>query len=47
VEQRIKEVENRIRAAEPKYPGGKTDRELRDISDKIVRGHAWEKHKSY
>jgi SPP1 gp7 family putative phage head morphogenesis protein len=46
VEQRIKEVEDRIRAAEPKNLGGKTDKEIRDIAEKIAKGHAWEKHKN-
>ena len=44
VEQRIKEVEDRIRAAEPKNLGGKTDREIRDIAEKLTKGHALEKH---
>ena len=44
VEQRIKEVEDRIRAAEPKNLGGKTDREIRDLAQKIARGHGLENH---
>jgi hypothetical protein len=44
VEQRIKEVEDRIRAAEPKNLSGKTDREIRDLAEKIAKGHSWDKH---
>ena len=42
----IEKMETQVKEAAPKNPTGKTDKEIRDIAEKIAKGHAWEKHKN-
>ena len=42
----IEKMETQVKEAAPKNPTGKMDKDIRDIAEKIAKGHAWEKHKN-
>jgi hypothetical protein len=40
----IEKMQTQVKEAAPKNPTGKTEKEIRDIAEKIAKGHSWDKH---